>query len=159
MSFMQQCSGIFIYLINFIRITLFLFFIYVFVIICFVSILFFSNCDAKISNYVTFYKLLDKSDFLNVSGKSMFPELKDNSLIVCEKFPKQINVEDIVCFYVNYKNKNVNLVKKVKSIDVNNEEVFVVGNTKNSIDSKNFGKINCKNIYSKVLFSIALFKC
>lgn len=84
-----------------------------------------------------------------ISGDSLYPYYKDGQRVICRKVFKgtKIKVDDTVVFE---KDAYGMMIKQVKSIDNNN--YFVEGTDPMSIDSRNFGALNLKEIKYKVLF-------
>lgn len=84
----------------------------------------------------------------------MHPLYKGGELLLGVKtysFVKLKN-DDIVTFTC----KDIGtMVKKIKYIK--NDEVFVIGTSKHSYDSRNFGTIDIKTITYKILFKIPFF--
>ena len=84
-----------------------------------------------------------------ISGDSLYPYYKDGQRVICRKVFKdtKIKVDDTVVFE---KDTYGMMIKRVKSIDDNT--YFVEGTDPMSIDSRNFGALNLKEIKYKVLF-------
>lgn len=85
-----------------------------------------------------------------VSGHSLFPLLQDGQRVLCVKLFKfsSLKIFDIVVFE---KEPHGLMIKQIKSI--NQEDYFLQGTDPFSIDSRDFGTIDRKYIYYKVLFS------
>lgn len=83
-----------------------------------------------------------------ISGDSLFPYYKDGQRVVCRKVFKntKISVNDTVVFE---KDAYGMMIKRVSSIE--NKSYFVEGTDPMSIDSRNFGALNIKEIKYKVL--------
>ena len=84
-----------------------------------------------------------------VSGHSLFPLLQDGQRVFCVKlfsFSK-LKISDIVVFE---KEPHGLMIKQIKSID--KEAYFLQGTDPFSIDSRDFGMIEKKDIRYKVLF-------
>jgi len=90
-----------------------------------------------------------------IEGFSLFPLLKENEVVLCVKlfsFSK-IKIDDIVVF----KNKdNGIMIKKVK--EINSNGYFVEGENPDSIDSRNFGELQKKELLYKVLINCTTYK-
>jgi signal peptidase I len=84
-----------------------------------------------------------------VSGHSLFPLFQDGQRVFCIKtFPfSTLKVSDIVVFY---KSPHGLMIKQIKSI--NKLAYFLQGTDPFSIDSRDFGTIDKKEIKYKVLF-------
>ena len=84
-----------------------------------------------------------------ISGDSLYPYYKNGQRVICRKVFKgtKIRVDDTVVFE---KEAYGMMIKLVKSIDDN--RYFVEGTDPISIDSRNFGALELKEIKSKVLF-------
>lgn len=84
-----------------------------------------------------------------VSGHSLFPLLQDGQRVFCVKiftFSK-LKISDIVVFE---KEPHGLMIKQIKSMT--KDKYFVQGTEAYSIDSRDFGMIDKKNIKYKVLF-------
>jgi phage repressor protein C with HTH and peptisase S24 domain len=89
-----------------------------------------------------------------VEGFSLYPLLKEGEVVLCSKlfsFSK-IKVNDIVVF----KKNNVVMIKKVK--EINSQGYFVQGENPDSIDSRNFGELEKKELLYKLLFNFTTNK-
>lgn len=86
-----------------------------------------------------------------IEGDSLYPLYKQGDLVVAIriKFGLHVKPKDVVTF--TRKGVGV-MIKQVRSIE--NSEVFVVGTTIESIDSRVFGTIPLEDISHKVLFKI-----
>jgi len=84
-----------------------------------------------------------------ISGDSLYPFYKNGQRVVCRKVFKNtsINIGDTVVFE---KGRYGLMIKKVKKVI--DDAYFVEGTTPYSIDSRNFGVLNPKEIKYKVLF-------
>ena len=84
-----------------------------------------------------------------ISGDSLYPYYKNGQRVICRKVFKgtKIRVDDTVVFE---KEAYGMMIKLVKSIDDN--RYFVEGTDPISIDSRNFGALELKEIKYKVLF-------
>jgi signal peptidase I len=84
-----------------------------------------------------------------VSGHSLFPTLKEGEKVFCIQTFKfiSLNVLDIIVFN---KEPHGRMIKQIKSIE--EQGYFVQGTNAYSIDSRDFGLIDKKNIKYKVLF-------
>ena len=84
-----------------------------------------------------------------ISGDSLYPFYKNGQRVVCRKVFKSTNikVDDTVVFE---KDAYGLMIKRVKSI--NDHTYFVEGTDPMSIDSRNFGSLEQKEIKYKVLF-------
>jgi len=90
-----------------------------------------------------------------IEGFSLFPLLKEGEVVLCVKlfsFSK-IKLNDIVVF--KYKD-NGSMIKKVKKINENG--YFVQGENPDSIDSRNFGELQKKELLYKVIFNCTTYK-
>ncbi len=89
---------------------------------------------------------------IRISGHSMEPFLKDNDMVLASGiFYRFINpsINDIVCFKFN----NKILIKRITKIQ--NNKYFVKGdNSKDSLDSDEFGLIKKENILGKVFYKL-----
>jgi len=84
-----------------------------------------------------------------ISGDSLYPFYKNGERVICRKvFHKtNIRVDDTVVFE---KGSYGLMIKKVKRVEENT--YYVEGTNAYSIDSRNFGGLNLKEIKYKVLF-------
>lgn len=84
-----------------------------------------------------------------IKGFSLFPLFKEGEVVLCIKifsFSK-IKINDIIVF----NNKDYGLmIKKVKEINENG--YFVQGENPSSIDSRNFGELQRKELLYKIIF-------
>lgn len=90
-----------------------------------------------------------------VEGYSLFPFLKEGEVVLCIKifsFSK-IKEKDTVVF--KYKN-NGSMIKRVKKINQNG--YFVQGENPDSIDSRNFGELEKKDLLYKAVFNFTTYK-
>lgn len=90
-----------------------------------------------------------------VEGYSLFPFLKEGEVVLCIKlfsFSK-IKVQDTVVF--KYEN-NGSMIKRVKEINLNG--YFVQGENPESIDSRNFGELEKKDLQYKAIFNFTTRK-
>lgn len=89
-----------------------------------------------------------------IAGNSLYPLYKDGDLVVAIriKFGLHVRPKDIVTF--TRKGVGV-MIKQVRSIE--NSQIFVVGTTIESVDSRVFGTIPLDDITHKVLFKIPNF--
>ena len=89
-----------------------------------------------------------------ISGDSLYPLFKEGELVVGirPKFGLHVEPNDIVTFV----RKGVGvMIKQVRSIE--NSQVFVVGTTIESVDSRVFGTIPLEHISYKILFRLPRF--
>lgn len=84
-----------------------------------------------------------------ISGDSLYPYYKNGQIVLCRKVFRgtKIKVDDTVVFE---KDAYGMMIKQIRSIDDNN--YFVEGTDPMSIDSRNFGLLERKEIKYKVLF-------
>ncbi len=90
-----------------------------------------------------------------VEGYSLFPFLKEGEVIFCIKLFSfsRIKVSDTVVF--KYKDDGF-MIKRVKKIDSNG--YFVQGENPDSIDSRNFGALEKKDLLYKAIFNLSTYK-
>ena len=90
-----------------------------------------------------------------IEGFSLFPLLKEGELVLCVKLYtfSKIKINDVVVF--KHKN-NGSMIKKVKKINENG--YFVQGENPDSIDSRNFGELEKKELLYKVIFNFSTYK-
>jgi phage repressor protein C with HTH and peptisase S24 domain len=88
-----------------------------------------------------------------ISGDSLYPLYKEGELVVGvrPKFGLHVRAKDIVTF--THKGVGV-MIKQVRSIE--NSQVFVVGTSPDSVDSRVFGTISLDTITYKILFKVPL---
>ncbi|MDQ7046527.1 MAG: S24/S26 family peptidase [Sulfurovum sp.] len=84
-----------------------------------------------------------------ISGDSLYPFYKNGERVVCRKIfvHTKIHIDDTIVFE---KESYGLMIKRVTKIIDNT--YFVEGTTPHSIDSRNFGSLNFKEITHKVLF-------
>ncbi|WP_024954344.1 S24/S26 family peptidase [Sulfurospirillum arcachonense] len=89
-----------------------------------------------------------------IVGDSLYPLYKEGDLVVGirVKFGLHVKPKDIVTF--TRKGVGV-MIKQVRSIE--NSQVFVVGTTPHSVDSRVFGTIPLEEISYKILFRVPKF--
>ncbi len=83
-----------------------------------------------------------------IQGDSLFPLFKDKDLVLCLK-TKNPKVKDTVVFY---QKQHGIMIKQVQNIK--NNQCFLIGTNPDSIDSRDFGYIDAKDIKYKVLFKL-----
>ena len=88
---------------------------------------------------------------IKVQGDSMSPDLQDQDflLVILKPFFK-IKKGQIIIFKTPHHGL---MVKKIK--DFNRKEIIVVGSHPYSVDSREFGPINHKQVYGKMLYHIS----
>lgn len=88
---------------------------------------------------------------LEIQGYSLYPLFKEGEVVLAIKILPflKIKTNDIVVFN---KESHGLMIKKVRS--VKNNEYFVVGENPDSIDSRNFGLLQKKELLYKVLFKV-----
>jgi len=84
-----------------------------------------------------------------ISGDSLYPFYKNGQRVVCRKVFKNthIKVDDTVVFE---KDNYGLMIKRVKKVE--DDAYFVEGTNPYSIDSRDFGSLNFKELKYKVLF-------
>lgn len=84
-----------------------------------------------------------------ISGDSLYPYYKNGERVGCQKIFKNtsININDTVVFEKEHYGL---MIKKVKNVI--DTAYFVEGTNPYSIDSRNFGALDFKEIKYKVLF-------
>lgn len=90
-----------------------------------------------------------------IEGFSLYPILKEGEVVLCVKlfsFSK-IKINDIVVFT---QKDNGCMIKKV--IKINQHGYFVQGENPDSIDSRNFGELQKKELLYKVIFNCTTYK-
>lgn len=91
---------------------------------------------------------------LKISGDSLNPCYKNGDFVISCKTPiflDKIYPGDIVVF--NHHEFGI-MIKKVMHLNKKGTEIFVMGTTDNSIDSRQFGFISPREIIGKVIFHI-----
>lgn len=86
-----------------------------------------------------------------IQGHSLFPLLKEGEIVLGIKplFCLHVKIDDFVVF----SHQPIGtMIKQVRSIDEN--KVFVVGTSADSIDSRDFGTIDIRDITYKILFKL-----
>ena len=89
--------------------------------------------------------------FLKVTGDSLAPEYLTGDFVLIVKIPCilfKIREGDIVVFEHPL---HGTLIKRVQSIDNIAGTAIVLGTTKNSIDSRNFGPVSLDSITGKLM--------
>jgi len=90
-----------------------------------------------------------------IEGYSLFPFLKEGEVVLCLKLYSfsKIELNDTVIF----QNKdNGTMIKRVKEINQNG--YFVQGENPESIDSRNFGELERKELLYKAIFNFTTLK-
>ncbi len=123
------------------------------------------NHTLKFLSFFIFFFLIFNFRISYISGNSMHPTLKNNTLIVVDKYLFklfEIKKGDILILQV----KNEEMIKRLShlpgekfeldgtEISLNKNEIYVLGdNPKESIDSRNYGPLKGENIIGKVFLS------
>jgi signal peptidase I len=87
-----------------------------------------------------------------ISGDSLSPDYRDGDFVISIKIPIffiPIHPGDVIIFKHS---EFGTMIKKIAQI--NNGDVYVMGISGNSIDSRRFGPINKKDIIGKVILHI-----
>jgi signal peptidase I len=108
---------------------------------------------------------------MQVSGDSMSPSIKNNSFILLKKIRGNAKLSrgDIIVINLFFeKDANNRLINEPYTIskgktgfywELGEKEYIVLGdNRKNTLDSRNFGKIKSKNVFWKVILSLKPLK-
>jgi signal peptidase I len=88
---------------------------------------------------------------LKVSGDSLLPMYRDGDFVLASKIPYlfgTIMPGDVVVF--RHKVYGT-MIKKVQSVVPDKGEIYVVGTHENSVDSRQFGTINKRDVVGKVI--------
>lgn len=88
---------------------------------------------------------------LKVSGDSLLPMYRDGDFVLASKIPYlfgTIMPGDVVVF--RHKAYGT-MIKKVQSVVPDKGEIYVVGTHENSVDSRQFGTINKRDVVGKVI--------
>jgi signal peptidase I len=88
---------------------------------------------------------------LKVSGDSLLPIYRDGDFVLASKIPYlfgTITPGDVVVF--RHKVYGT-MIKKVQSVVPDKGEIYVVGIHENSVDSRQFGAINRRDVVGKVI--------
>jgi len=91
---------------------------------------------------------------LRVSGISLSPAFNEGDFVLAVKIPFVISglrPGDVIVFRHP---EFGTLIKRVDHLSPGGEEVFVVGTQENSVDSRQFGLINIKDVTGKVIWHI-----
>lgn len=123
------------------------------------------NHTLKFLGFFVFFFIIFNFRVSYISGNSMHPTLKNNSLIIIDKYLYKIfDIQrgDILILQI----KNEEVIKRLaflpgenaefnnETISLKNNEIYILGdNPKESIDSRNFGPVNTKNIIGKIFLS------
>jgi nickel-type superoxide dismutase maturation protease len=92
---------------------------------------------------------------IKVTGESLLPEYKEGDYVVITTLPfffDSLKKGDSIVFHHPVYGT---MVKCVERVDANQNEIFVIGNHPQSIDSRQFGPIPKGWITGKVLWHIA----
>ncbi|MDC3121734.1 nickel-type superoxide dismutase maturation protease [Prochlorococcus sp. AH-716-J21] len=107
-------------------------------------------------DFILFFLGLRKIAIIN--GESMLPNLKEGDIVFFKKYKKnksKLKNRQIVIF--NHPFKNINLIKRINSINQNNIEVLG-DNLEFSEDSNKFGLINNEKIIGIVTSKLIIPK-
>jgi signal peptidase I len=88
---------------------------------------------------------------LKVSGDSLLPMYRHGDFVLVSKIPYflgPITPGDVIVF--RHKVYGT-MIKKVQSVVPDKGEIYVVGNHENSVDSRQFGAINKRDVVGKVI--------
>jgi signal peptidase I len=123
------------------------------------------NHSLKFLGFFTFFFLLFNFRVSYISGNSMHPTLKNNSLIIVDKYLYklfEIKRGDILILAI----KDEEMIKRIAylpgekmeieghEINLKDDEIYVLGdNPKESIDSRNYGPVKTNNIVGKIFLS------
>jgi len=109
--------------------------------------------------------ILTNFKIVKISGDSMYPLLHNDSIAIVDQYTFKLfplNKSDIYLFKVSNEEvlkkikffPNENVYIKDKSYLLKENEIFIIGeNLNKSIDSREFGPINTKQILGKVVIS------
>ena len=89
--------------------------------------------------------------FFKITGDSLYPSYKDGQRVLCTKITKKssLYIYDTVIFE---KEPYGLMIKKITFINI--DKYYVEGSSFDSIDSRNFGYLNKKDIKYKIIFKI-----
>jgi len=93
-------------------------------------------------------------NIIKVAGNSLSPFFLPGDFIITIKTSrilKNLQVGNVIVF--NHSDYGV-LIKKINSIDPENQLIFVSGTHPESIDSKAFGPVNFQEVSGKVIWHI-----
>ena len=92
---------------------------------------------------------------IKVTGESLSPEYEEGDYVVIITFPfffDSLKQGDIVVFHHPVYGT---MVKRVERVDLAEQEIFVIGDHPQSLDSRQFGSIPKSWVAGKVLWHIA----
>lgn len=94
---------------------------------------------------------------MRVSGNSLAPDFHEGDFVVIVKIPfflhiKRIKSGDVIVF--SHPDYGI-MVKRVESIFPVSGEIWVQGNHPSSIDSRQFGPIQQKDVIGKIIWHIS----
>lgn len=91
---------------------------------------------------------------LRVSGDSMMPMYQDRDFVLVSKIPYLVGTAkqgDVIAF--RHKVYGT-MIKKVKNVSPDKNEIYVTGTQENSVDSRRFGPITRPDVMGKVIWHI-----
>lgn len=91
---------------------------------------------------------------LKVSGSSLLPVYQDGDFVIVSKIPYlfgPIRPGDVIAF--RHERYGI-MIKQVESISPGQDQIYVVGTQKNSIDSRRFGLISRRDVLGKAVWHI-----
>ena len=89
---------------------------------------------------------------IKVTGDSLYPEYQNGDFVITSKIPVlfgSLRTGDVVVFVHQPYGL---LIKRIERVDDTESRFFVVGTQLHSVDSREFGWINRREILGKVLY-------
>jgi len=91
---------------------------------------------------------------IKVTGSSLSPEFKEGDFVLTSKIPLFFGLIKAGEIVVLDHPDLGRLIKRVKWVDRETKEVFVIGTHENSIDSRQFGPVKYSDLTGKVFLHI-----
>ena len=89
---------------------------------------------------------------IKVTGDSLYPEYQNGDFVITSKIPVlfgSLSAGDVVVFI---RQPYGLLIKRIERVDDAEKRFFVLGTQLNSVDSREFGWIDRRDILGKVLY-------
>jgi signal peptidase I len=91
---------------------------------------------------------------VKVSGDSLLPVYREGDFVLISKIPfffRSIHQGDVVVFQHEVYGT---MIKLVQQVDLEKDQIFVVGTREHSVDSRQFGPVRRKDLLGKVIWHI-----
>ena len=89
---------------------------------------------------------------IKVTGDSLYPEYRSGDFVITSKIPVlfgSLKAGDVVVFI---RQPHGLLIKRIDRVEAEGKQYFVLGTQVHSVDSREFGPIDRRDILGKVLY-------